>query len=72
MGLDEVWQASYALRTLPKGLQFLRGVLPSESLKVMGLTNICDQDALCNFNRVIHCLWCGKEGQNEGRVVNHL
>ena len=21
---------------------------------------------------VIHCLWCGKEGQNEGTVINYL
>ena len=27
-GLDELWQANYALRTLPKGLKFLRAVSP--------------------------------------------
>ena len=36
-GQDELWQANYALRTLPKGLKFLRVVPPSESRKVMGL-----------------------------------
>ena len=45
-GLDELWQANYALRTLPKGLKFLRAVPPSESPKVMGLTGIHDLDAL--------------------------
>ena len=33
---------------------------------------IYDQDALCHFSGITHCLWCGKEGQNEGTVVNHL
>ena len=38
----------------------------------MGLTGIHHPDALCHFNRVTHCPWCGKEGQNEGTVINHL
>ena len=71
-GLDELQQANYALKTLPKGLKFLRVVPPSESPKVMGLTGIHDPNALCHFNRVTHCPWCGKEGQNEGTVINHL
>ena len=36
-GPDELWQANYALRTLLKGLKFLRAVSPLESPKVMGL-----------------------------------
>ena len=71
-GPDELWQANYTLRTLLKGLKFLRAVPPSESLKVMGLMGIHDPDALCHFNGVTHCPWCGKEGQNEGTVVNHF
>ena len=71
-GQDELWQANYALRTLLKGLKFLRAVSPSESPKVMGLMGIHDLDALCHFNGLNHCPWCGKEGQNEGTVVNHL
>ena len=71
-GLDELWQATYVLRTLLKGLKFLRVVPPLESPKVMGLTGIHDLDALHHFNRVTHCPWCGKEGQNEGTVINHL
>ena len=46
---DELWQANYMLRTLPKGLKFLRGVSPSESSKVMGLMGIHDPDMLCCF-----------------------
>ena len=72
MGPDELRQANYALRSLPKGLRFLCAVPPSESLKVMGLVGIHDPDALCHFNGLTHCPWCVKEGQNKGTVVNHL
>ena len=71
-GPDELWQANYTPRTLPMGLKFFRAVSPSESLKVMGLMGIHDPDALHHFYWVTHCPWCGKEGQNEGTVVNHL
>ena len=37
MGPEELKQANYALRALPKGLKFLHAVPPSESPKVMGL-----------------------------------
>ena len=71
-GLGKLQQANYMLRTLPKGLKFLRAVPPSTSPKVMDLTGIHDWDALCHFNGVTHCSWCRKEGQNEGTVINHL
>ena len=71
-GWDELWQANYALRTLPKGIKFFRVVSPSESPKVMGLMGIHDPDVLHHFNGLTHCPWCGKEGQNEGTIVNHL
>ena len=38
----------------------------------MGLMEIHDPDALCHFSSVTYCPWCGKEGQNEGTVFNHL
>ena len=72
MGPDKLWQANYALRSLPKGLKFLHVVPPSESPKVMGLVGIHDLDALHHFNSLTRCPWCGKEGQNEGTFVNHL
>ena len=72
MGLDELRQANYALRSLPKGLKFLHVVPLSKSPKVMGLVGIHDLDSLHCFNSLTHCPWCGKEGQNEGTVVNHL
>ena len=71
-GLDKLQQANYLLRTLLKGLKFLRVVSPLESPKVMGLMGIHDPDALCHFYGVTHCPWCRKEGQNKGTVVNHL
>ena len=71
-GLHELRQAKYALRSLPKGLKFLHAVPPSESPKVIGLVGIQDLDALHCFSSITHCPWCGKEGQNEGTVVNHL
>ena len=71
-GQHELQYANYALRTLLKGLKFFCPVSPSESPKVMGLTGIHHPNTLHHFNGVTHCLWCGKEGQNEGTVVNHL
>ena len=71
-GPDELKQANYALQSLPKGLKFLHVVPPLESPKVMGLMGIHDPDALCHFSGITHCPWCGKEGQNEGTMVNHL
>ena len=72
MGPDELRQANYALRSLPKGLKFLHVVPLSKSLKFMELVGIHDPDALHHFNGLTHCHWYVKEGQNEGTVVNHL
>ena len=69
---DELQHANYVLRTLLKGLTFFQVVSPLESPKVMGLMGIHHPDALCHFNRVTHCPWCRKEGQNEGTIINHL
>ena len=52
MGPEELKQANYALRALPKGLKFLHAVPPFESPKVMGLMGIHDPDALCCFSGV--------------------
>ena len=54
-GPDELQQANYALRSLPKGLTFLRAVPPLKSPKVMGLVGIHDLDALHLFNGMTHC-----------------
>ena len=53
-GQDELQQANYVLRTLPKGLKFFRAVSPSESPKVMGLMGIHNTDVLHCFNGLTH------------------
>ena len=71
-GLEELKQANYTLWSLPKGLKFLRVVPTLESPKIMELEGIHDPDALHHFAGFTNCPCCGKEGQNEGMVVNHL
>ena len=71
-GPEELKQANYTLQSLPKGLRFLRVVPALESPKAMGLMGIHDPDALWCYAGYTYCPWCGKEGQNEGTVVNHL
>ena len=71
-GPNELKQVNYALWSLPKGLKFLHAVPPSEPPKVMGLVGIHKLDALWHFGGITHCPWCGKEGQNERTMVNHL
>ena len=69
---EELKQANYALQSLPKGLRFLRAVPATESPKVMALMGIHYPDALQCYTGYTYCPWCGKKGQNEGTVVNHL
>ena len=71
-GLEELKHTNYILRSLPKGLKFLRVVSTKESPKIMGLKGIHDSDALQHFASYTYCLWCGKDRQNEGTVINHL
>ena len=71
-GPDHLKRANYVLLALPKGLKFLRVVSTKESLKVMGLKGIHDSKALQHFAGFTYCPWCGKDGQNEGTIVNHL
>ena len=71
-GQEELKHANYILRSLPKGLKFLRMVSAKESPKIMGLKGIHDPDALQHFTGYTYCLWCGKNGQNKGTIINHL
>ena len=71
-GLEELKHTIYALWSLPKGLKFLRAVSTKESPKVMGLKGIHDPNALQHFDGYTYCPWCGKDGQNEGTIINHL
>ena len=71
-GWEDLQYANDALKTSPKGLWFFCPVSPSELPKVMGLKGDHHPDTLCDFTQLTICPWCGKEGQNEGTMVNHL
>ena len=64
--------SNYVLRSLPKGLKFLRAVSAKECPKIMGLKGIHDPNALWHFASYTYCPWCGKDGQNERTIINHL
>ena len=71
-GPVELKHTNNFLRSLPKGLKFLRMVSAKESPKIMGLKGIHDPDALWHFAGYTYCPWCSKYGQNEGTIGNHL
>ena len=71
-GPEHLKQANYIFQSQPKGLKFLRAVSTKESPKEMGLKGIHKPEALWHFARFTYCPWCGKYGQNEGTVINHL
>ena len=71
-GPEELKQGQLCFAIPTQGFEFSQGGTPSESPKVMGLMGIHNPDALCCFGNVTYCPWCGKEGQNEGTMVNHL
>ena len=71
--VQEAWTSWWGLRATnhaakasQKDIQFFYAVTPTKSPNIMGLKGI-HQRGSCSF-----CPWCGKEGQNEGMVVNHL
>ena len=67
MGLNELRQANYVLRSLPKGLKFLHVVPPSESPKVMGLVRMHDPDALHHFSSITHYPCVGRMAGMRGQ-----
>ena len=71
-GLEELKHASYILRSLPKGLKFLRVVSAKKSPKIMGLKWIHDSNALQHFAGYTYCPWCSKDRHNKGTLINHL
>ena len=71
-GPEHLKQANYIFQSQPKGLKFLRAVSAKESPKEIGLKGIHDPEALQHFVRYTYCPWCGKSGQNEGTIINHL
>ena len=71
-GPEHLKHANYIFHSQPKGLRFLRAVSAKESPKEMGLKGIHYPEALRHFAGYTYCPWCGKSGQNEGTIVNHL
>ena len=71
-GPEHLQQANYIFQSQPKGLKFLRAESTKEYPKEMGLKGIHDPEALWHFSRYTYCPWCGKSGQNEGTIINHL
>ena len=66
MGPDELNQANYALRSLPRGLKFLCAGPPSESPKVMGLVGIHNLDALHQFSSIPTAPGVGRRAKTMG------
>ena len=65
-GLPHLRHANLVLRSLPKGLKFLRAVCTKESPKVMGLEGIHDPNALRFFTRYTYCPWYRKTDKTRG------
>ena len=71
-GQKNLRTTNYAAKASQKNIQFFCMVTPTESPSIMGLEGIHSPEALCRWGGWSYCLWCAKEGQNEGTVVNHL
>ena len=71
-GWKDLWFTHHMAKSSPKNIHLFY-VVPSTKLpKIMGLKGIHSPKALKWQSGLSFCLWCGKEGQNEGVVVNHL
>ena len=71
-GKKEICAPNPVARGSAKDLHYFLVVSPTESPKIMGLKGIHSPEALKYQTGLSFCPWCGKEGQNEGTVVNHL
>ena len=70
-GWQELKAFNCAIKASQRNIQFFM-VMPTESPNIMGLKEIHCPEALCWQGSHSYCPWFGKEGQNEGTVVNHL
>ena len=77
--VQEVWTGqrglkatNHAAQAFPKDIQFFCMVSLNESPNIMGLKGVHSLEALHWWGGHSFCPWCGKEGKNEGMVVNHL
>ena len=73
VGRKELCSAYHTVRGSAKDLHFFRTVALLKSPKIMGFQGIHTPEASkSNRQDLSFCPWCGKEGRNEGTVVNHL
>ena len=77
--MQETWGSQKDLKTTnwvawasPEDIHFFQIILPMESPKIMDLKGIHSTEALQWWGGLTFCPWCGREGQNEGMVVNDL
>ena len=68
-GLDE---RTSELPTCSKGHPIFPGSAAHDLPKIIGLKGMHSPEALCQQAGLSFCPWCGKEGQNEDTIVNHL
>ena len=71
-GRQEFKAANHATKASQWVLLFFHTVSPTELPNIMVLKGIHSPEALHQWGCHLFCPWCGKEGQNEGTVVNHL
>ena len=71
-GKNELHSVYYMVRGSAKDLHFFRVVTPLESPKIMGLRGIHSPEVLKRQVGLCFCPWCGKKGQNEGTIINHI
>ena len=71
-GWQELKATNKTAKASQRDVHFFRLVAPTESSKITGLEGTHLPKALWQHSGLSFCLWCGKEGQNEGMVVNHL
>ena len=77
--VQEVWtgwrglkDGNHAAQVSPKDIQFFSLVSPNELPNIMGLKGVHSPEVLHLWGGCFLCPWCGKEGQNEHMVMNHL
>ena len=72
VGRKDFCSAYHSVRGSTKDLYFFRTVIPIKTSKIMGLQGIHSCKAWKQQVGLSFCPWCGKEGENEGTIVNHL
>ena len=71
-GQQELKATNKTAKASQKDIHIFRLVMPTELPKIMGLEGIHSSKALQWQSGLSFCLWCRKEGQKEGTMVNHL